>query len=131
MKKHGIILFIACIACTATAQNNNQTSFDAIEESVREGNAAALSAFFPNTLECNLLGEEAIYSKAQATMVLKDFFAKHTPVKFTFKHSSDKQTVKYAIGTLQTQNGEKLRVTVFIKDENEALKIQQLRIEKE
>jgi hypothetical protein len=130
MKKYSLLFFIACLACTAAAQpDGNKASFDAIETCVRNGDATALSAWFPNTVECNLLGEESIYSKAQATMVLKSFFEKHPPEKFAFKHSSDKQTVKYAIGVLHTKNNEKLRVTILIKDKNQELKIQQLRIE--
>jgi hypothetical protein len=132
MKKHNLLLLIACVACTAAAQPaDNKASFEAIETCVRVGDAAALSAWFPNTVECNLLGEENTYSKAQATIVLKKFFENYPPAKFAFKHSSDKQTVKYAIGILQTKNKDNLRVTILIKEENKELKIQQLRIEKE
>jgi hypothetical protein len=132
MKKHILFLFIACVTCMAAAQPaGNKVSFDAIETCVRTGDATALSAWFSNTLDCNLLGEESAYSKVQATMILKNFFEQYPPVKFAFKHSSDKQTVKYAIGILQTKNNDKLRVTILIKDQNKDLKIQQLRIERE
>ncbi|MDR1405785.1 MAG: DUF4783 domain-containing protein [Prevotellaceae bacterium] len=130
MKKYCMLLLIACLSLPAAAQDSNdKASFDAIEEGMRNGNAAAVAAYFANTLECSVLGEEGIYSKAQATMVLKVFFEKHPPAAFTFKHSSNRQTVKYAIGDLQTKDGKNLRVTVFIKGENKELKIQQLRVE--
>ncbi|MDR2358718.1 MAG: DUF4783 domain-containing protein [Prevotellaceae bacterium] len=132
MEKYILFLFLACVICTAAAQPaDNKASFDAMEACIRTGDVTALSAWFPNTLECNLLGEESAYSKAQATMVLKNFFEQHPPAKFAFKHSSDKQTVKYAIGILQTKNNDILRVTILIKDQNKELKIQQLRIERE
>ena len=132
MKKHILFLFIAGISCTVAAQPaDNKESFDAIETCVRTGDVTALSAWFPNTLECNLFGEEGAYSKTQATMILKSFFEKYPPAKFAFKHSSDKRTVKYAIGILQTKNNDKLRVTILIKGQNKELKIQQLRIERE
>ncbi|MDR3350504.1 MAG: DUF4783 domain-containing protein [Prevotellaceae bacterium] len=132
MKKYQLFLLIACVACTAAAQPvDSRASFDAIETYVQQGNAAALSAWFPDTVECNLLGEENSYSRTQATMILKDFFEKYPPAQFAFKHSSDKRTVKYAIGLLETQNNEQLRVTILLKDKGDDLKIQQLRIEKE
>jgi hypothetical protein len=132
MKKYNLFILIACLACAAAAQPaGNKAAFDAIETCVRQGDATALSAWFPDTVECSLLGEEGAYSKAQATMVLKSFFEKYPPVKFAFKHSSDKQSVKYAIGVLRTKNNEALRVTILIKEKNQELKIQQLRIEHE
>ncbi|MDR3134392.1 MAG: DUF4783 domain-containing protein [Prevotellaceae bacterium] len=132
MKNYTLFLLLACVACTAAAQPaDHQASFDAIEKCVRAGDAEALSAWFLNTVECSLLGEENNYSKAQATMVLKDFFEKYPPAKFAFKHSSHKRTVKYAIGLLQTKNNDELRVTILIKEQNEGLAVQQLRIERD
>jgi hypothetical protein len=130
MKKYKLLLLTACLTSMAVAQPaDNKASFDAMEICVRQGDVTALSTWFPDTVECDLLGEGSIYSKAQAVMVLKSFFEKHPPVKFAFKHSSDKQTVKYAIGVLHTKNSKRLRVTLLIKDKNRELKIQQLRIE--
>ena len=70
-----------------------------------------------------------MYSKAQAALVLKPFFEQHAPKSFSFKHRSDRQAVKYAVGVLHTRDGGAFRVTVFVKDDG-GLKVQQLRIEK-
>jgi len=131
MKKISILGVILCAACLLFAQDTKAT-FEPIAKCIREGNATALSGYFAGTVECDLLGEEGMYSKAQATMVVKSFFEKYAPKSFVFKHySNDKQALKYAIGTMQTKAGDMLRVTVFIKSDGEIVKIQQLRIEKE
>ncbi len=131
MKKMALLLLASCITCLLGAQSTGKVAFDAIEKLLKTGDAPALSAYFPDTIECDLLGEEGVYSKAQAAMIVKRFFEKHVPKSFSFKHSSDKQAVKYAIGILQTQANDKYRVTIFMKMENDTAKIHQLRIEKE
>jgi hypothetical protein len=131
MKKAYTLILLVCFASLLVAQNTARAQFDTIEKCMKTGDATALSEHFSEAIECDLLGEEGIYSKAQATMVTKRFFEKYLPKSFAFKHSSDKQTIKYAIGTLHTLSGEKMRVTIFIKEEDAALKIQQLRIERE
>jgi len=130
MKKICVLLFSICSALVLTAQSS-QAQFDAIEKAIKNANTTELSSYFANTVECDLLGEEGTYSKTQATLVVKRFFEKQVPKNFSFKHSSDKQAVKYAIGTLQAENGNNIRITVFFKTENNAIKIQQLRAEKE
>ncbi|MDR0729130.1 MAG: DUF4783 domain-containing protein [Prevotellaceae bacterium] len=130
MKKMYVWLLMSCFAAIAGAYgDDDRTLFDQMAKYLAAGDAEALSDYFSSTVEFDLLSDEGMYSKAQATLVLKWFFEKYPPKSFAFKHSSDKQTVKYAIGILHTQAGEILRVTVFIKEDN-GIKIQQLRIEK-
>ncbi len=131
MKKSFILSLFCCFAGLLWAQDP-KPPFDAIEKNVREGNTTALADYFAATVDCDLLGEEGMYSKTQATMVVKRFFERQVPKSFAFKHySNDKQSLKYAIGTMQTQAGEALRVTIFIKSNGDVVTIQQLRVEKE
>jgi hypothetical protein len=130
MNRISVLLLLTTLASAAGAQQTPpKAPFEGIEKCIKTGDATALSAYFSNTVTCDLLGETALYSKAQATMVLKDFFDKHPPQLFSFNYYNDKQPVKYAIGALQTKDGGKWRVTVVTKEENKAVKIQQLTIE--
>ncbi|MDR1681753.1 MAG: DUF4783 domain-containing protein [Prevotellaceae bacterium] len=130
MKKMYVWLFISSLALVAGATDgNDRTGFDKMAKYIAAGDAQGLSEYFSETVEFDLLNDEGMYSKAQATLVLKRFFEKYAPKTFSFKHSSDKQPVKYAIGILQTQAGDALRITVLVKEDN-GIKIQQMRIER-
>lgn len=101
---------------------------DAIVTAFRTGNAATLSKYINKTIELTVENKEEIYSKAQAEIILKDFFANHHPKDFNILHQADKQSSKYAIGDLQTNSGN-YRVTFLLKSVNSQVFIHQLRIE--
>ena len=90
----------------------------------RNGNAQILSNFFNKNIELVILDKEDIYSKAQAQLILQDFFSKHKPLKFDILHKGGKENSKYSIGKLKTKQGN-FRVYFLIKNK----KIYQLRIE--
>ncbi len=100
-----------------------------IAAAIRTGNAKEVSKYFSENVDLQILDNEDVYSKSQAELILKAFYAKHTPKSFTIAHNGiSKNGAKYAIGNLDTANG-KYRVTFFLKKEGEKLLIQQLRIE--
>lgn len=73
-----------------------------------------------------------MYSKAQAEMVLKDFFSKNSPKSFTIIHRGvSKEGARYAIGTLTTTQGQNIRTYFFFKESGGMAYIQELRFEKE
>lgn len=96
----------------------------------REGKAEAISAFFNESVELTIDNKENIYSSTQAQLILKDFFKKNTPQSFAIIHEGGKGESKYAIGTLKTNNGS-YRITMLLKQANNAPYIHQLRIEKD
>ncbi|MDR0668265.1 MAG: DUF4783 domain-containing protein [Prevotellaceae bacterium] len=129
MKKIYVWLLLSSCVPFAGAHEGRDGLFDQIAKQLAAGDVEALSESFSTTVELDLLGDEGMYSKAQATLVLKQFFERYTPKTFSFKHCSDKQSVKYAVGVLHTRDGTTFRVTVFVKEDGD-LKMQQLRIEK-
>ena len=54
-----------------------------IAAAIKAGNSKELAKYFGPTVEINLPGSEGAYSKAQAEMIIKDFFARSVPVSFT------------------------------------------------
>lgn len=124
MKFITIIYFLTTISLGSFADIN-----DDIANAIRSGNSKELSKFFGENVELKLFDLEDIYSKAQAELIIKDFFKKHTVESFFISHkSTPKNDSMYAIGTLQTTQG-KFRTYFFIKKLNNKLVIQQFRIE--
>ena len=79
---------------------------DDIAIAIRSGNAKELSKYFNTNIDLNIPGNEGVYSKAQAELILKDFFAKHPLKSFSILHQgSSKDGARYAIGNLVTEKG--------------------------
>lgn len=78
----------------------------------------------------NVLGVEGVYSKAQAELILKDFFTKkpNGNFRFIFKGKESKEET-FAIGTYETDQ-EIFRVTFQFKNQNESYSLESLAIEK-
>jgi hypothetical protein len=103
---------------------------EAMINAIGTGNSAVLASYFNLNLELAILENEDIYTKQQAELIMKDFFARNTPTSFTILHKGGKEGSQYAIGNLVTANGN-FRVTILVKlKENKPL-IHQLRFEKD
>ena len=78
----------------------------------------------------NVLGVEGVYSKAQAELILKDFFNKkpNGNFRFIFKGKESNEET-FAIGTYETDQ-ETFRVTFQFKNQNENYSLESLAIEK-
>ena len=103
---------------------------DEIALAVRSGNSKEISVHFTDNVDLKVLQQEDVYSKAQAELIVKDFFSKHTVKSFEIDHKSVKNDTQFAIGKLDTSAG-KFRVYFLIKKSGGKLKIQQFRIEAE
>jgi hypothetical protein len=104
---------------------------DDIAHAIRSGSAAQIAHYFASSVDLKILNQENIYSKAQAELILKDFFAKHPPQKFTIAHKSTlKNDSQFAIGTLETGNG-KFRLNFVMKTNGVTSILTQFRVEPE
>ncbi len=106
------LLLASIIALSSFAQRNN--NIDAVIGALRSGNAAELSSYFGENVELTLPNQSDSYSKAQAVLILKDFFNNNDVKSFEVKHKGDNGGGKFCIGTLQTKSGN-FRTTVFMK----------------
>lgn len=102
----------------------------ALIEAFKTGNAVELSKFFNSNIELAIPGQEDIYSRQQAELIVKNFFAKHVPTNFIILHKGGKEGSQYAIGNLTTSAGN-FRVTLLIKLKENSPFIHQLRFEEE
>jgi hypothetical protein len=101
----------------------SQGSIEEVIGALRSGNSSELSRFFDDNVELTLPDKSDSYSKAQAQVIVKDFFSNNGVKGFELKHKGDSPTGHFCIGTLQTSSGN-FRTNVFMKmkDNREVIK---------
>ena len=105
--------------------------FDQLLQAIKTGDSKQVAAYFNKTVDFSTPLEVDIYSKAQAEMLLKDFFLKYPPKSFSIHHrGSSAQGAKYVIGKYEYDKGS-LRVYVLVKEQDGKQLIQELHFEKE
>lgn len=120
-----ILSALLLCASLSFAQNTDE----AITTAIKVGNYKELSKHFDTKVELTINAKEDSYSKAQAELIIKDFFAKGKVSNYQVIHrGKSPDGAKYAIGTLQT-SGAAYRTYVLTKEVNGSLRIQQLRFE--
>lgn len=103
-------------------------SIDEVVNAMKSGNASQVARFFDNSVEISMPDKSNNFSKTQAEIVLKDFFA-NNPVKgFEVIHKGENAGSQYCIGTLLTKNGA-FRTTIFMKQKGTLQVLQELRFE--
>ena len=101
-----------------------------ISLALKAGSASELVKYMNESVELVILDKEGIYSKSQAEMILKDFFSKNPPKKFSLLHQGGKAESNYGIGSLETGK-DSFRVYFLLKSKGNRSVIHQFRIEKE
>ena len=99
-----------------------------IGNAIKVGNSKALSAHFGPKVDLTIKDKEDNYSKAQAELILKDFFAKNPVTDYKVIHQGEKNGAQYFIGSLSTGQGN-YRTYLLIRTEKDVKRVQQLRIE--
>ena len=87
---------------------------DDVINALKAGNAQELSKFIDDNIEISLPGKSENYSRAQAVMVLKDFFSNNGVTGFDVQFKGENGGGQYCIGNLKTRSGA-YRTTVFMK----------------
>ena len=119
---------IAAVAAVILFSSFTFIGIDEVVNAVKSGNAAQVAKYFDNTVEISLPDKSNSYSKSQAEIVLKDFFA-NNPVKgFDIIHKGENAGSQYCIGTLLTKNGS-FRTTIYMKQKGDVQVLQELRFE--
>lgn len=111
-------LFIPLLAVTTLLLTSftlqSQSSIDDVIASIRSGNSNELAKFFDDSVELTLPDKSDSYSKAQAQLIVKDFFGNNGVKGFALKHKGDSPGGHFCIGTLETNAGN-FRTNVFMK----------------
>ncbi len=106
-----LLAFTLIVLSGFTAQN----TIDGVISALKNGNANDLSRYFDDNVELTLPDKSDTYSKAQAQLIVKDFFTNNKVKTFDVKHKGDQNGGEYCIGTLSTAQGN-FRATVFAKN---------------
>lgn len=112
MKKIFTPLFI--ISALMLSSFQLQSNIDEVISALRSGNASELSKHLDDNVELTLPDKSNNYSKAQAQLILKDFFSNSSVKGFELKHKGESPGGHYCIGTLQTGSGS-FRTNIFMK----------------
>ena len=133
MRKRIVAIAVMVLTVIITNGFSQQVSSDSFIETItnifKTGNSSELGKHLNPTVELELLEEENIFSKAQAELLMKDFFTKNKPSSFKVNHQGNKGNTSFAIGTLVTQSGS-FRVSVLMKTDKDKLLIHQIRVER-
>lgn len=103
-------------------------SLDAVTTAIGSGNAGQLSPYLDHRVDIYLPDKSDTYSKSQAEMVIRDFFANHEVRNFQIKQKGENGSSEFCIGVLQTRNGN-YRTSFFMKQKGDKQFLQELRFQ--
>lgn len=104
-------------------------TIDGAISALQSGSAAELSKYFDANVELTLPEKSDSYSKAQAQLILRDFFANNGVKGFEVKHKSESdQRGAYFIGNLLSKSG-KYRTTVYMRARGDKQVVKELRFQ--
>ena len=121
---------ITCILFLFIGLGSFADTYDDISKAIGAGDAKQIASLFGSSIDLTLLNQEDIYSKAQAELMIKDFFLKNPPKSFSIVHKgSSKEGTLFAVGNLTSTNGKTFRVSVVLKASQGKHLVQELRFE--
>jgi hypothetical protein len=102
---------------------------DDVVAAFKKGDASALTKLMDNTVEIKMTGKSNSYSKAQAEIILKDFFAKNTVKSFDEIHKGgNSNSAEFGVYKMVTSGGT-YRTSVFLQKKGATLVLNEIRIE--
>ena len=120
-----LALSLALLLSAFTLQNSG---IDEVIGALKSGNSSELSKYFDDSVELTLPDKSDNYSKAQAQLIMKDFFGNNGVKGFDLKHKGDAPGGHFCIGTLQTNSGN-FRTNVFMKTKNNKEVVKEIRFQ--
>lgn len=104
-------------------------SLAGIQSAIEKGDVSQLAQLIDNTLILTLNNNQSIYSRAQAEMILRDFFNKNKPGGFLLKESGNSNGSYFGIGQLSA-GSKSYRTYFLLRNKGRQVILQELRIEK-
>jgi hypothetical protein len=106
-----LTVFLGLLIVSFTTQPSN---LDEVIDAFKDGKASELGKYMDDNIEISLPDKNNNYSKAQAVLILKDFFDNNEVKAFEVKHKGEQNGGQFCVGTLQTKSGN-YRTTIFMK----------------
>ena len=109
------VLFFLWLAIVPLAVAQSDEVLASARQSIKAGDARALSQYFNETIELGFDGQKATYGRTQAEFVIRDFLQKHPATGFEFVHrGASKDGIRYCIGKYTHARGS-YRVVMLVK----------------
>jgi hypothetical protein len=99
-----------------------------IISALQKGKADSINLFLNTNVELIISNRNDVFSKPQASVIIKDFFKKNKVQSFKVLHKGNKESANFIIGTMKT-NTNNYRVYLLTRIQKDKTIIQQLRIE--
>jgi len=131
MKK--LLLLVSCTLLFFTVQaQNNRPPMEDMVNAIKNNRVEDMVKYFDNIVPITINNTQAIYSKNQAEVVLKDFFEKNVPKDFLIMdNGSPNSSSKFIIGNLVTPGGARYNVYILMKLKNSDYMLQEIKMNKE
>lgn len=126
MSTKNVFNFLLLISLTAFSYSFTQK--DDIVTALKSGSADKMAKYFDNMVDVSIPGKSNTFSKGQAEMVVKDFFALNRVKNFEVQHSGSNPSSNFIIGTLTTSSGN-YRTTVYMRSRGDKQLIQGVEFE--
>jgi len=123
-----LLTSFTAVAMVILSSFSQPSTIDEVIVALRSGDADALSKHLDDNVEVTLPVKSDSYSKAQAQVILKDFFGNNGVKGFELKHKGDSPGGHYCIGTLQTKLGN-FRAHVFMKSKGNKEVVKEIRFQ--
>ncbi len=125
-------LFIALIITVPVPESVAQNApIGQINNAFRSGDVSDIARYMDNVVDVTMNNNQNSSSRAQAEMMLRDFFSKNEPKSFEAGHSGQNAQTNtiFSIGHLNTSTG-RYRVYILLKQQGQNYLLQEIRIEK-
>ena len=124
-----LLALILCFFVFSVVQALQKDVIDTLSGYVRTSNSKDLSGYFSSVIELSILKEENEYSKAQAELILRNFFSRNKPLSVKILHRlNSNPNYMFAVLLLLTDT-DKFRVSISLSNNENRFLIKEVRIE--
>jgi hypothetical protein len=119
------ILFILFFLLPSWSIKSQSDFPDELKKAFNTGNSEQLAGYFGENIELMLLDKGDVYSKAQAQLIISNFFNTHIPQSFIIESESSDENTYYAVALLETPKNN-FRIFIAYRGSKKKLIINQL-----
>lgn len=102
---------------------------DKIAQFIKNADTSQISAMLDESVTLTILGEENVYFKGQADVIIDKFFKTHTPTEVKIVHKVESNAnYRYAVYETKTSNGN-YRISVQMRSNGSGFLISEFKVE--
>lgn len=94
------------------------------------GNATEIAAYFSGSVQLSTPGKDGVYSRAQAKMILAEFFSSNKPQSARLVQQGKSENGAHFMVLSLSTSAEVYKVTLFYRGNAKTMRIHELKIEK-